>query len=50
MSESKGLRAGMAFFVDIDELFQVKMCVLLSRGQALMSQELLDNPEVSSSA
>lgn len=40
----------MAFFVDIDELLQVKMRVFLSRGQALMSQELLDDSEVSSSA
>ena len=40
----------MALFINIEELLQVEMCVFLSRGQAVMSQELLDNSEVSTSA
>ena len=36
----------MAFFVDVEELFQVKVSVLLSCGQALVPQKLLDHSQV----
>jgi hypothetical protein len=44
------LRTGVAFFVDVEELFQVEVSVLLSRGQTLVPQKLLDHSQVRSPA
>ena len=40
----------MALAVYVDDVFEVDMGILLGRGQALVSQELLDNPQIRSSA
>jgi hypothetical protein len=41
-SESSG--TGMAFPVDFQQLGQIEMSVLLSGGQALVTQEFLNDP------
>ena len=40
----------MAFSVDFQKMFEVEMGVFLSRRQAFMTEELLDNPQIRSPA
>lgn len=40
----------MTFPVDIQKMLEVEVGVFLCRGQAFMTEELLDDPQVRSSA